>query len=389
MKIKKLDCVHAWRFLLGASALGFIFTIPANAQFVCGGSATGGEPQGGASATATGSINNVACGSSANASGALGSANTAIGQAAEARGDFSFNTAVGNSNARGNGSANTASGEAADAHGDQSTNTATGVAATAFGNSSNNTATGVDARAFGDNSNNVATGRSADAQGGFSNNTATGPLAKASGNGSSNIAMGDHADAHGDNSKNIAIGANSHAANDSIAFGTGAQAAFVNSAAFGNGAIATRANQQVFGTLSNTYSMPGLPLPASNAAQFGATRVVTTDGFGNLGSVPFTSLGLASSSDLATLSVTVDHLRRLVRRANTGVSMAFALAGVPTLLPDKKFALSANWGTFDNENGAALSGALRMYHDMQFNASFAYGFRENVPGGRAGVSYQW
>src|SRR5215472_6973281 len=373
MKIKKLDCVRVWRFLSFIAVLGFILTVPAQAQFVCGGSATGAETQTGAGATAAGSTFNVACGSDAKAGG-NGGENTATGALADASGDNSVNTA---------------NGFAADANGANSSNTATVEAANASGDTSANTASGLVANASGNNSSNVAMGDHANASGSFSNNAAAGHFANASGNGSSNIAVGDHADAHGDNSKNIAIGANSHAANDSIAFGTGAQAAFVNSAAFGNGAVATRANQQVFGTLSNTYSMPGLPLPASNAAQFGATRVVTTDGFGNLGSVPFTSLGLASSSDLAALSLTVDHLRRLVRRANTGVSMAFALAGVPTLLPGKKFALSANWGTFDNENGAALSGALRVYHDMQFNASFAYGFRENVPGGRAGVSYQW
>jgi hypothetical protein len=388
---RRFEVLGAWRSVILAAVLASIFAIPAHAQFVCGGSANGGAPQDGGSATATGSINNVACGSFANASGALESGNTAFGQTADARGDFSFNTAVGRSNARGNSSANTASGEGADAHGDQSANTATGALADAHGNNSDNTATGIDARAFGDNSNNAAMGRSSDAHGGFSNNTAAGPFAKASGNGSSNVAMGDHADAHGDNSNNIAIGANSLAANNSVAFGAGAQAAFVNSAAFGNGAVATRANQQVFGTLSNTYSMPGLPSAASRAAQAKGTELelVTTDPFGNLAAMPMSSLGLASATDVTALSANVDQLNRRISKANTGVAMAFALAGVPTLLPGKKFALSANWGTFDSENGAALSGAMRVYHDVQFNASFAYGFRENIPGGRIGVSCQW
>jgi hypothetical protein len=70
--------------------------------------------------------------------------------------------------------------------------------------------------------------------------------------------------------------------------------------------------------------------------------------------------------------------------------MAFALAGsAPTLLPGKKFALSANWGTFQAQNGAALGGALRIYHDVQLNAAFAYGFRDNMGGGRVGMNYQW
>jgi trimeric autotransporter adhesin len=379
MMTKRLRIARAWQSMTWVAMLGLVLVLPARAQFICGGSATGGETQGSGSATATGSITNFACGLSANASGALGSTNSAIGVFADAHGDLSFNTALGSSKASGDRSENTASGASADAHGDDSHNTATGAGATASGNSGNNVATGTLANAGGDNSHNVATGDTALAFGNNSSNTADGNLARAFGIGSSNVAMGKNADAHGDGTSNTAVGANSVAANNSAAFGAGAQAPFVNSAAFGNGAKAARANQQVFGTATNTYTMPGLASPASKAAQSGPTQVVTTDAFGNLGTNAPSTLGLATGADVAAR----------ISRANTGVSMAFALAGVPTLLPGKKFALSANWGTFDNENGAALSGALRMYHDMQINASFAYGFRENVPGGRVGLSYQW
>jgi hypothetical protein len=375
---KRINEVRAgWPVMVAALAL--ILTAPAQGQFICGVSGTGGEPQGDGSATATGSLENFACGTFANASGPLGSTNIAIGSRADAHGDLSSNTALGSSKASGDRSENTASGAGADAHGDNSGNTATGSNATASGNNSNNVATGTRANAGGNTSNNTATGNFALAFGDNSSNTADGNLAKANGTGSSNVAMGKNADAHGDNSSNTAVGANSLAANDSAAFGAGAQAAFVNSAAFGVGAKAARDNQQVFGTATNTYTMPGLTSAASRAAQSGPTQVVTTDAFGNLGTTAPSTLGLASGVDLT----------RVIRKANTGISMAFALAGVPTLLPGKKFALSANWGTFESENGAALSGALRVYRDMQLNASFAYGFRENVPGGRVGVSYQW
>ena len=63
------------------------------------------------------------------------------------------------------------------------------------------------------------------------------------------------------------------------------------------------------------------------------------------------------------------------------------MAGVPTVLPNEKFVLTANWGTFQGENGAALSGAVRIYHNVQLNGSFAYGFRENMAGGRAGLRF--
>jgi hypothetical protein len=67
--------------------------------------------------------------------------------------------------------------------------------------------------------------------------------------------------------------------------------------------------------------------------------------------------------------------------------MAFAMAGVPALLPSEKFAFSANWGTFEGENGAALSGAVRIYRNVQLQGSFAYGFRANTPGGHAGLRF--
>jgi len=380
---RKIDSARAW-LLMMVTALGLAVAVPAHAQLICGVSGNGAEPQGSGSATATGSITNFACGGFANASGGLGSTDSAVGQNADAHGDLSFNTAVGGSNASGNNSENTASGAGADAHGDNSLNTATGATATASGNNSNNVASGTLANAGGNNSHNAASGDTALAFGDNSSNTADGNLARAFGSGSSNVAMGKNADAHGTGTSNTAVGANSIAANNSAAFGAGAQAAFVNSAAFGVGAKATRANQQVFGTGANTYTMPGLASAASNAAQTGATQFVTTDASGNLGTVPIAGLGLASATDVVA---SVDQLSRRIGKANTGVAMAFAMAGVPTLLSTEKVALSANWGTFQGENGAALSGAVRIYHNVQLQGSFAYGFRENMAGGHAGLRF--
>src|SRR5262245_56316432 len=53
----------------------------------------------------------------------------------------------------------------------------------------------------------------------------------------------------------------------------------------------------------------------------------------------------------------------------------------------KRLVLNANWGTFEDESGAALSGAVRIYHNVQLNGSFAYGFRENMTGGSTGVRF--
>jgi hypothetical protein len=416
----QIDEARAWWLVIWAvMALGFVSAIPVQAQFVCAGSSDGGAPLTGGGATAIGSTANVACGSNASANGTgSGAANLAVGIFANAEGDNGKNVAVGaESLANGSNSQNTAIGSFSDAHGSNSANTANGFFANAAGESSFNTAIGTRANASGSlgsansaigqkadahgdfslntavggssnasgsQSENTASGASADAHGGASFNTATGTLANASGNNSSNVAMGKSADAHGDGTSNTAVGANSLAANNSSAFGAGAQAAFINSAAFGNGAKATRANQQVFGTNSNTYTMPGVTSAASKAAQSGPTQVVTTDAFGNLGVTAPSTIGLASGADLTT---SVDLLSRRINKANTGVAMAFAMAGVPTVLPHEKFVFTTTWGTFQGENGAALSGAVRIYRNVQLQGSFAYGFRENMAGGHAGLRF--
>jgi len=187
------------------------------------------------------------------------------------------------------------------------------------------------------------------------------------------------------------------------AYGEGAHADFLNSAAFGGGATVTRANQVVVGTASNTYTLPGITSAASKAAQTGPTHVVTSDAFGdlalgnangggagaNFGGVPLDGIPGGPAVDLAGVNLRLDQLFQRISKAYTGTAMAFAMSASPTLLPGKKFALSANWGTFQGENGAALSGAIRIFHDMQLNGAFAYGFRENMSGGRAGLSMQW
>ncbi len=58
--------------------------------------------------------------------------------------------------------------------------------------------------------------------------------------------------------------------------------------------------------------------------------------------------------------------------------------------PAEKSATShslCHWSAFQGENGAALSGAVRFYHNMQLQGSFAYGFRENMAGGHAGFRF--
>ena len=129
-------------------------------------------------------------------------------------------------------------------------------------------------------------------------------------------------------------------------------------------------------------SVPGSNLALGNAT--GGSSVFGTPAFDGMNGVtsnqPF---------DPTAIDLRLDQLSRQISKAFTGTAMAFAMGASPTLLPGKKLALSANWGTFQGENGAALSGAWRLHGDIQLNGAFAYGFRENMSGGRAGLSFQW
>lgn len=353
---------------LVAATLGLVlatclFEVPsAHAQFVCVGNATGATvapaTASGAGATAANSGANVACGTNANASG-LNSFNTSTGFDADASGAGSFNAAYGgNSNASGAGSTNTAMGENAQAQGAGSGNTATGTTALASGVGSNNTATGFQSNATGDGS----------------RNTAIGVSANAAGNGSASTAVGSSATATGLNSS---------------AFGSGASATFSNSAAFGNNATATRANQQVFGTANNTYTMSGITSAASRAAQAGPTQIVTSDAGGNLSTTTLAGLGIASAADINQMNARLNDLTDRSNKAFTGVAMAFAMAGVPTLLPTEKVAVAMNWGTFQGTNGLALNAAMRITNNVQLNGGIGNGPNERLAGGRVGVRVGW
>jgi hypothetical protein len=69
--------------------------------------------------------------------------------------------------------------------------------------------------------------------------------------------------------------------------------------------------------------------------------------------------------------------------------MAFAMAGVPTVLPHETFVVSMNWGTFEGANGVALNAAVRLDNHVQINGGFAYGPDQRIGGGRVGLRVGW
>jgi hypothetical protein len=72
-----------------------------------------------------------------------------------------------------------------------------------------------------------------------------------------------------------------------------------------------------------------------------------------------------------------------------GVAMAFAMAGVPTLMPNERFAATMNWGNFQSANGLAVNAAMRISNNVQFNAGIGYGPDQNLVGSRVGLRVGW
>ena len=145
----------------------------------------------------------------------------------------------------------------------------------------------------------------------------------------------------------------------------------------------------MFGTATNTYTTPGITSAASKAAQTGPTQIVTSDASGNLATTTPAALGLASGTDLAGINARLNNLDGRTTKALNGVAMAFAMAGTPSLLPTERFAMSANWGTFDGTNGLALGAALRLSSNAQAEGGLAYGANGGGVGGRLGVRFGW
>ncbi len=317
-------------------------------------SAAGGSIAVGTLSTASG-LGSIAVGQLSTASG-LGSA--AVGNIATASGLSS--AAVGN-NAVASGAFSAALGNAA------------------FATGTNSTATGYAANASGTNS--AAFGSFANAA--VSNSTAAGAFSTASGTNSA--AFGNAATASG--SSSTAVGQSSTASGSgSTAVGQGATAAFSNSAAFGNGAAATAANQQMFGTSTNTYTTPGITSAASKAAQTGPIQLVTSDAGGDLATSSLSGLGIASSADISALNSSINNV---ANRAYSGVAMAFAMAGVPTVLPGETFVTTMNYGTFEGASAMSFNGAMRVTDHIQFDAGIGYAPDQGIVGGRAGVRIGW
>jgi hypothetical protein len=235
-------------------------------------------------------------------------------------------------------------------------------------------------------------------------NTAIGLNAQALGNnataiGGSNVipldgtrATADGASAFGGLAKATALNA--------TAIGTGAKAGFANSAAFGTGATVTTANQQMFGTSSNSYTMAGLTT-TSTAAQSGPLQIVTSDSSGTLGTNTAAGLGLATTSQVNTLSSQIGAINSQLgvlssriddvnAAARRGIAATAAMAYAPTPSRPGATTFAINGSAYENTGGVGIAFEHRFANTripVYFSGAYGNGGgREHV--GRAGLAFE-
>jgi hypothetical protein len=214
----------------------------------------------------------------------------------------------------------------------------------------------------------------------------------ATSNGVGSTALGEASNSTG--TQATAFGSNARALdNYSTAIGANTTAGFARSTAIGLGATTSRVNQVAIGTNADTYTLAGITSAASLAAQTGPVSLVTTDGAGNLATLNAGSL--ASATTVAALDGRVTNLENNVKQLNTDVRKAFegtavAIAMGGSALPDnKKFAISANWGTFSGENAFGGMAQMRLSENFVANAAVGAGFSRGGIGGRVGGTFAW
>jgi hypothetical protein len=188
------------------------------------------------------------------------------------------------------------------------------------------------------------------------------------------------------------------AASFATALGAGAHANFANSTALGTGATTTRANQVAIGTATNTYTLAGITSAASRAAQSGPTQFVTSDATGNLATTTDVATGSsvaaldgrvgALDQSVAQLQQNVAQLQTDIKKSYEGTAVAIALSA-PALPDNKRYALSANIGTFRGETAFGGVFQYRVTDNIVLNGGVGTGFQYGGVGGRGGATIAW
>ena len=327
-------------FLAGSAAalgLGLLGAPPAEAQVVC-------DSNVGLIGTATGGPPSFACGNGAVASGDFA---VAVGPATIASGLYS--TAIGN-----------------DAQ-------ALGTDGLAVGQNAHATADFATAIGFGSRATQPAT-------------TAVGFVAPADGYGST--ALGYYAYATGLNS--TAIGRGSYAnAVGAISVGRLSVVNSANGVALGNYAAVNHVNSVAIGantatTAANQVHVGGRTIGGVNPGVAGTDAV-------NVNQLNAAAAGLAG--DITALEAAdielAEDIDRVDDRAKGGTAVAIAMGGA-MFLPDKRFNLTGNVGTYRGAWAGALNVGALVGDSFALNAGVGSGFnKKGKVGARAGFTVGW
>jgi YadA-like protein len=101
------------------------------------------------------------------------------------------------------------------------------------------------------------------------------------------------------------------------------------------------------------------------------------------------ALGGQFEQALAGVNSRINDVSNRTTKATAGVAMGFAMAGVPTVLPNERVAFTMNYGNFQGQNALALNGAARLNDNLQFTGGVGYSPDQNLLGARAGLRAGW
>jgi autotransporter adhesin len=192
----------------------------------------------------------------------------------------------------------------------------------------------------------------------------------------------------------VALGAdNTATGTGAVAIGNASSATSDGAVAIGDGAVASRAGQVALGNNVSTYTLAGLSSDASNEAQAGALRLVTTDMAGNLGTMDIDMSAIqglggrvgALENQVAALG---GALARQARQADGGIAAAMALGGT-VMPPDTTFAVSFNLATYRGQQGFSGAIVARVSDHVWVSGGVAGSTVRGSTGGRAGITFGW
>jgi len=156
-------------------------------------------------------------------------------------------------------------------------------------------------------------------------------------------------------------------------------------------ANATTANIGIANVSTALQVTPGATVNmGGNRVQNVGTPLTGTDA-ANRNYVDASIAGISTQVDqsLSNLSTRIDDASQRATKATAGVAMAFAMAGVPTVLPNERVAFTMNYGNFQGQNGMAINGAVRLDNNFQLTGGVGYAANQNIVGARAGLRVGW